>query len=140
MFTWYSCNDDKKKLEKSLVPLGTDDNVIIYGDCNVLAPVLKCKSYSGNYVYIDQFDRYYFIDNVVWSKGFYYVYCKVDVMYSYRSGINNLSVLVARSENFRNTEIIDTMIPVNSQRQTIGTSYGKEVISNTETSYIIGVI
>ena len=140
MFKWYTCNDDKFKLDKSPVLNSTDDSTVIFGDCSILSPVLKAKTYNGNYVYIEQFNRYYFITNVIWSHGYYYIKCDVDVTYSNRNGINNLDVLVARSESFRNTEIIDNMIPVNSQRQTIGGSYGKEVISNTETTHILGVI
>lgn len=140
MFKWYDCNDDKFKLDKSPVLVGTDDTTVIFGDCSILSPTLKTKSYSGNYVYIEQFRRYYYITDVIWSHGYYYIKCEVDALYSNRSGINNLDVLVSRSETFRNTELIDNMIPVNSQRQTIGTSYGKDIISNTETTYIIGVI
>lgn len=110
MFKWYNCIDDKKKLDKSPVLLNTDDETVIFGDCSVLSPVLKAKTYSGNYVYIEQFNKYYFIRNAVWSHGFYFIYCEIDALYSNLTEIENLETLVVRNENSNLSFIPDTAV------------------------------
>lgn len=139
MFKWYNCTDDKKKLDKSPVLISTDDETIIFGDCSILSPVLKAKTYSGNYVYIEQFNRYYFITDVVWSKGYYYINTTVDAMYSNNTSINNMECLITRSEKFNNANIPDNNIAVNLRYSVYGKNFGQDITTN-DTSYILGVI
>lgn len=141
MFKWYNCTDDKKTLHKKPVLLETDEESIIFGDSSILSPTIKCKTYSGNYVYISQFNRYYFITNVIWSKGYYYVSCAVDTLYSNENAINNMSVLVTRSEN-RTTDIPDSNIPFRANKYVKTRTFDNavDVISSSTTHYLIGVI
>jgi len=139
MFKWYNCTDDKKTLHKNPVLLATDTDSIIFGDSSILSPVIKCKTYSGNYVYIEQFDRYYFITNVIWSKGYYYISCAVDALYSNENTINNMSVLVTRSEK-RSVDIPDSNIPFRANKYVKSQSFGEDIISNSTVHYLIGVI
>ena len=53
-----------------------------------------------NYLYVDEFARYYFVkETVVERTGLVSVYCHVDVLYSFKSGITALSAYVERNEN-----------------------------------------
>lgn len=54
-------------------------------DIDILNPVLIVKNYTGgNYCYISDFERYYYIDDVrVLKGGVYQLFCSVDVLKSY---------------------------------------------------------
>lgn len=141
MFEFYRNNSDKRVINKDLTLLASDDTTTIYGDNSILSPMLKCTNYHGaNYIKISQFDRYYFITNVVWSKGYYYISCDVDVLYTYRNDINNMSVCVTRSESENNTSIVDTCLPVSKNKEVTIKKFGNNVISNKTEKYVIGVI
>ena len=62
-----------------------------------------------NYCFDVETERYYFIQNVKKNiGGFWEVQCAVDVLMSYRDGINNLDVVTKRQENVYNTYLNDT--------------------------------
>ena len=54
-------------------------------DIDILNPTLLIKNYTGgNYCYISDFERYYYIDDVGLLKGgVYQLHCSVDVLKSY---------------------------------------------------------
>lgn len=58
---------------------------------DILNPVLLIKNYTGgNYCYILDFERYYFIDDVSLLKGgVYQLHCSVDVLQSYATELEN---------------------------------------------------
>ena len=58
-----------------------------------------------NYIYIPDFNRYYFVSNPVSvRKNLWRINCHVDVLMSYKTGILNMTCLVARNEyNFTPT-------------------------------------
>ena len=58
---------------------------------DILNPVLLIKNYTGgNYCYILDFERYYFIDDVSLLKGgVYHLHCSVDVLQSYATELEN---------------------------------------------------
>lgn len=134
---WYNCSDDKRTLNKSLsfVDASTCN---VYSACNMDNPNFIVDSVKGNYVSFD--NKCYFVNSRSYLNGKWLISCTADDLANNHNALVNLSVLVARSETFKNNDIIDNLITIKPQRQIIGDSYGKAVISNTETSYIIGVI
>ena len=54
-------------------------------DIDILNPAILVKNYiGGNYCYISDFDRYYYIDDVrILKGGVYQLFCSVDVLKSY---------------------------------------------------------
>lgn len=69
--------------------------------------ILQC-----NYLYCEEFGRYYFINNVSFESAHRMVLnCHVDVLYTYRNEINNLDALVSRQEIEKNSKIADDQIP-----------------------------
>jgi hypothetical protein len=58
---------------------------------DILNPILLIKNYTGgNYCYILDFERYYFIDDVSLLKGgVYQLHCSVDVLQSYADELEN---------------------------------------------------
>lgn len=134
---WYNCIDDKKTLNKFL-DFVDESTCNIYGVCNMDNPNFIVDNVKGNYVSFG--DRCYFVNSRTYMNGKWLISCTADDLTNNHNELVKLDVLVARSESFRNNNIIDNLITIKPQRQIIGKNYGKDVISNTETSYIIGVI
>lgn len=63
---------------------------------------------SANYAYIEEFNRYYFINDIVAINLFLYeISMTCDVLMTYKNEIKNLSAIVSRNENIYNTNIED---------------------------------
>ena len=60
-------------------------------DSDVTSPVLILQSYkSGNYCYIPDLKRYYYIDKIeLMNGGYYKLYLDIDVLMSYKEEIMN---------------------------------------------------
>lgn len=60
-------------------------------DSDITNPILILQSYkSGNYCYIPDLKRYYFIDKIeLMNGGFYKLYLEIDVLMSYKDEIIN---------------------------------------------------
>lgn len=101
-------------------------------------PNFIVDSVHGNYVKFD--NMYYFVDSKSYVNGKWVIHCSIDDLYSNRDAINSLECLIVRNEFDKNNYIIDNSLPVRSYRVTTAYPVGREVISNTETTYIIGVI
>lgn len=63
---------------------------------------------TSNYIYIFEFERYYFIESITIERNnLYRISCKTDVLMSHRLDISECGGIVARNENLYNTQIID---------------------------------
>lgn len=60
-------------------------------DIDMLNPILLIKNYTGgNFCYVSDFKRYYYIDDVrVLKGGVYQLNCSVDVLKSYAKELEN---------------------------------------------------
>ena len=134
---WYNNTDDSKKLNKSPTFI-TSGTCNIYGSCNMDSPNFIVDTVHGNYVKFD--DTYYFVNSKSYVGGKWVIHCSVDSLYSNIDEIKSLNVNVVRNENKKSAYLVDSYLPVKANRITVAYPVGKEVISKTETSYIIGVI
>ena len=81
---------------------------------SMTAPVLLIKgvpnnwSTMWNYVYILDFQRFYFINDWTWVNGVWECSCLCDVMASFKTDIGNLSEYVLRSSYEWDRDIIDS--------------------------------
>ena len=110
-----STSDDRRKLTKSFS--GTTVTVQIKSPCDVLNPVFilsyNATYLTANYVYAPEFERYYFIDSINVEPGARLeLSCSVDVLMTYATAINNLTLTVARQEKSGLTTIPDTNIVI----------------------------
>ena len=94
---------NKKAMYTIDTPLKQDTNrlnptILIYSDLSLEIM---------NYCYIDEFNRYYFIDKIEQvRKNLYRIHCKVDVLESYK-----LEILNAKDVDFINSvEIIQSTV------------------------------
>lgn len=94
---------NKKAMHTIDTPLKQDTNrlnptILIYSDLSLEIM---------NYCYIDEFNRYYFIDRIEQvRKNLYRIHCKVDVLESYK-----LEILNAKDVDFINSvEVIQSTV------------------------------
>lgn len=70
-----------------------------------------------NYLFIERFARYYFIDDIVYENdGLVELHCSVDVLMSYASEINGSQQEVIRSEALNSPKFIDNERPILSDK------------------------
>ena len=102
--TFSKNNSDKRYLNKTLTNALQVTGVSLYDSTSVTAPVLKVsggpsKIANYNYVYIPDFDRYYYITDFTVENGYILVSCKVDVLMSYKDNIMLCDCIAKRNEN-----------------------------------------
>lgn len=69
-----------------------------------------------NYVFLNMFGRYYFVDSIECVRnGLYRIYCSIDVLMSYNEQLPDLQVYVTRQENTYNEYLPDEKLPSNSK-------------------------
>lgn len=88
--TFYNNISNDNVINKTLNELKTI-NFKFKNDSNILNPTLLLKNYDGgNYCYIDELERYYYIDTIDLVEGnLYKIVCSVDVLMSYKDQILN---------------------------------------------------
>lgn len=118
----YKCNNRQNDVNKELREEIIIENVRLLDNVNILNPELRFGSlmdivdYIGyNYVYIPKFQRYYFVENMEYVKGFCIIKCAVDVLYTYKTHILNSTQLVTRQENTYNKFIADSKLIMNNR-------------------------
>lgn len=103
---------------------------ITIGDCNLKSPVsivnpILTIQYNGfpdyNCCYIEMFHRYYFIDDIInTARDQWDIYCVVDVLATYKTGVLNTSAFVEYSANGGNNSLPDTRLPISACYDIIG--------------------
>lgn len=85
--------------------------------CSVMAPVIEVHmrpngstpgTFEYNYCYIQDFGRWYFIDDVVRDQNVWVVRTHVDVLATYKSDITGSSQYIVRSAGAYDADLIDS--------------------------------
>ena len=86
---------------------------------SIIRPVLIFEranvGHTYNYVYIADFSRYYFVDDIVYDGARIYYYCSVDVLATYKSTIGASTQYVLRAAHTYNEYVIDHYYPVTTR-------------------------
>ena len=109
-----------KRPDSTKRPAGSDTyktvDCTLKSEASITSPILNLNLPSAdalgyNYMYIPDFQRYYFIDDIVYTGGIFIwdVYAHVDVLATYYSDITGSSQYIARSSVLYDQNIIDTM-------------------------------
>lgn len=97
----YTVTDDRRVVNKNLGTAVGTVNCIVKDDCDILNPELELAYFTGvencNYIHIPNWNRYYYIDNITFSKQRVYIKCHVDVLMTYTTAVRNSKVIVRRS-------------------------------------------
>ena len=111
----YNVTDENSKVFKSLL-YGYKHKGIFRDNVDLINPVFEMESnnvLSFNYVYLNMFGRFYFVDSIECVRnGLYRIYCSVDVLMTYREQLKDLQVYVTRQENTYNEYLPDEKLPV----------------------------
>ena len=100
--------------------------------------------HTYNYVYIADFGRYYFVNDIVYDGARIFYYCSVDVLATYKSTIGNASAYVLRAAHTYNEYVIDQYYPVTTRiRQNsefLGTPWLEYNVGSDKGIWVVGVI
>ena len=109
-----------KRTNSTKVPTGSGStyNCTLKDDTSILEPVIRLQTSNNvkpyNYAYIADFGRYYFVTDIVSSKGFWEISLKVDTLASEKTGIGAMAPYVLRSASVSDEYILDTAYPADS--------------------------
>lgn len=108
----YYTPDENIVVYKNLTNQISFPNSVAKGVIDVITPVIylstavDVKTY--NYCYISEFNRYYYITDVVAVRnGYWEIKLKVDVLMSYKDYLSSMQCIVKRSEQNNNTYLYD---------------------------------
>ena len=81
---------------------------------SLINPVITIKEspIGYNYCYITDFERYYFINDIVYNLGEWELSLTVDPLASFKTDIGNITVLVTRSASNKNGLLKDELYPL----------------------------
>ena len=93
----YNNNSNINVLNKNITLVNTLDFSLKI-DNSILQPVLILKNYSsGNYCYIEKFNRYYYITDIkLLTGGLYQLQLDVDVLMTYKDIIMNNPITTSK--------------------------------------------
>lgn len=115
-------------------------------ESSVLNPTILIKQNAFpdyNYCYLSEFNRYYWINEIVWQNGIWRMECSVDVLGSYKEQIGAQSYYFGRSSAKYNGDIIDRLYPSKTSYTYYnddinGLSFGWQSLSSGY--YVVGLV
>lgn len=133
LVTLYQFSGDERVLDKSglLTQLAVDVALVPSAKFDLLNPTFTLKitgnnntqNWRGNanYLYISEWGRYYFIDNLAVAPGdnILIASCREDVLYSFKDQIVNFEGFAVRSQSVGMNYITDNKIPVDPNRVSV---------------------
>lgn len=118
----------------------------LFEPCSIVRPILRLQIAgatlkSANYAYIAEFGRYYWINDIEYRDGYWYLYLSCDTLATYKSQIGQTSQYVLRSQSDKNENIIDTLyVPVGGNSSAFNSApVGPFTDSLASGTFIIGV-
>lgn len=118
--TLYFNNSEPNKMRKNLAEVSTVDGTL-RTQSSVIDPVVRIAGELNlskvNYMYIDGFQRYYFINDIVSVRtGIWEISAHVDVLSTYANQVSVLPCVIGRNEYEYNLFLDDDRFLVNSNR------------------------
>ena len=119
----YFNKSDKRYMNKDLQAItyeGSDHiDVEFKEDTSIIDPTFILRTQSkvleGNYIYVPNLNRYYFINNYTLSHERIYIECHVDVLMSFKKEIKNENIIVKRNEKLFNMYLDDNQYKVQNR-------------------------
>ena len=138
----------RKKTNSTALPIqGTFKNCSIKDVSSIINPYIEIAENLStappwNYCYIPAYNRYYWIIEWTWERGFWSAQLSVDVLASYRDNILNSTLYVVRSASNYDGNIIDKLYPTKIDNELIRVPlpqpWSVDVIP-TNGTFVIGV-
>lgn len=99
---FYKTSDERNRIIKTLTETVRFEGVFTtsYNTINPTLQIVSRETFDSNYCYIQETNRYYFIDKInIRRDGFYDLYLTLDVLMTYQDKILNLWGTVSQSKN-----------------------------------------
>lgn len=145
--TLYNCTSASNVLNKKMTKVQDNINATAKGIIDVDRPalLLDYSSVDFNYMFIQEFSRYYFVTSRALMPGEHIMISgESDPLESFKAGVRDLDVLAVRNEDITkwNKYISDPLIVTVCKRETHGYKFGQmqDVAAAGDSCYIIGVI
>lgn len=128
----------KENSTKRPADAGTSFNCILKDDTSIISPEIKLdlglpfNPSSYNYAYIEDFNRYYFINDWVASDPLWIASLSVDVLASFKEAIGDHDLYILRSSSESNNRIVDTKYPTLAQAESYIDSMGNIILSRVD--------
>lgn len=116
----YVNHSDAKAVNKSISLLTSYDSYLLDAS-SIQNPIVRLETSQEiirrcNYVYIEEFGRYYYVTDVtVDNTNLYTLTLRCDVLMSFKSSIYNQTALISRQEYHYNTMLYDAEIKQNTK-------------------------
>lgn len=100
---------------------GTSVGLILKEGCSIIAPRIALKwdgataPTAWNHVFIEDWDRTYWIDNWTYEDRQWIADCSVDVLASYKTTIGNAEKYILRAADDSDDMVIDTKYPAKAE-------------------------
>ena len=150
----YTITDDNRVVDKTLTPLYSVTAALITPS-SVMTPQLRIAWSSSlvraNYIYIQDFDRYYYITDITADTGgAAIITCRVDVLMTHANAIKLCPAIVTRSARLnqhgsaRGSWIRDSKLPIETGRavrvvEFVGTDINIDVATMTSNNFVLNV-
>lgn len=125
---------------------GTAISGNIIGPSSLFSPTISFANptaRSNNYAYIAEYDRYYFVLDWTYDKGFWIASMSEDVLASWKGTIGGSTQYVLRSSASYDGSIIDNLYPIKAENEMIsvgGVLSGRLATRFSEGFYVVGII
>lgn len=111
---------------------------------NIMAPLMKFNLSSVidyNYMYVQNWDRYYWIDSWTYDKGIWLAACSIDPLASWRNSIGNMTEYVLRSSYDFDGDIVDTTYPLQAETEVVQNFLPDWSVSSGATGcHVVGIV
>ena len=134
--TLYKNKSDSLVVNKQIEALKSQVDFKLLDDCDEFNPVLILKNETAvrtaNYIYIEDWNKYYYIDNRTYNNnGIITISCNEDVLMSFKDKIRATEQNITRSEdpNIYNLYINDPRMQVTTKMQVQQKVFGNEIFN-----------
>ena len=132
----YNIDDDNEKIQKSLGTATEFSNCTIKETTDVTRPVVRIQTSTNlshfNYMYIDRYSRYYYIERIETTPtGMWVLHTRCDVLKTYASQILALDGTITRSETLWNTYLNDPQYKALAYRKIVTKKFPNAVSDDT---------
>lgn len=120
----YKTKSDNREVDKKLTKLVQIDKGVRIKESGSMFNLSLTMSYTDtidknikdiNYLYVNKFKRYYFIEDIELVPEGVRFKCHVDVLMSFKDGIRSCKAFIRRQENRKNYNIIDDKLIYNQR-------------------------
>lgn len=139
----YKNTSPVEKIGKTLTDKQSITDVLLKRDTSILRPVLLVNDARGvtnfNYMYISEFDRYYFIDDIRSAhNNIWEISAHVDVLETYKDQILSNQAVIKRQTNKYNTYLNDPEWKVYANENVVAYHFSESPF-NKNMKYVLAV-